>query len=191
MIKAGFLKWFIFIVLFLSTASSGMANETIHEGSELIGTHAQEWQVQDWFNSKPLQLENLRGKVLLVRFWTAPACPFCVASAPALNEFYEKYHSQGLEVIGFYHHKLPAPLNSKEVQKYMEKFGFQFPIAIDYDWKTLCNWWLDANDRRWTSVSFLIDQNGVIRYLHPGGQYVKGDKDYAMMEAKIEELLRE
>lgn len=190
MIETKFLRWFIFIVL-LSTSSSGMANETIHEGSKLIGTRAQEWEVQDWFNSKPLRLEDLKGKVVLVRFWTAPACPFCAASAPALNEFYEKYHDEGLEVIGFYHHKSPALLNPKDVQKYMEKFGFKFPVAIDYDWKTLRNWWLDVNDRRWTSVSFLIDQNGVIRYIHPGGQYVKGDQDYATLEGKIEELLRE
>jgi peroxiredoxin len=184
-------KRFIFIVLFLSTPSLGMAVETAHEGTELIGTRDQEWQVQDWFNSKPLRLENLKGKALLVRFWTAPACPFCAASAPALNEFYEKYHDQGLEVIGFYHHKSPAPLNPKEVQKYMEKFGFKFPVAIDYDWKTLRNWWLDANDRRWTSVSFLIDKKGLIIHIHPGGQYVKGDADYAQLDSKVQELLGE
>ncbi|OGW85729.1 MAG: alkyl hydroperoxide reductase [Omnitrophica bacterium RIFCSPHIGHO2_02_FULL_46_11] len=161
------------------------------ERDDLIGQPAQEWQVREWMNSNPLQLKDLRGKIVLVRFWTAPHCPFCAASASALNEFYEKYHDQGLEVIGFYHHKLPAPLEPKAVQRYAEEFGFKFPVAIDYDWKTLKNWWLDADDRRWTSISFLIDKNGMIRHIHSGGQYVKGDSEYAQMDSKVQELLRE
>ena len=50
---------------------------------------------------------------------------------------------------------------------------------------------LDTGDRDFTSVSFLIDCHGVIRHIHPGGQYIKGDKDYAEMKSKIEELLAE
>jgi len=61
----------------------------------------------------------------------------------------------------------------------------------DPDWRTLKRWWLDTGDRDLTSVSFLIDRQGVIRHIHPGGQYVKGDKAYAGMKVKIEELLRE
>ena len=147
--------------------------------------------MQGWLHSNPLELSGLRGKVILVRFWTAPGCPFCAASAPALNEFYEKYHDEGLEVIGFYHHKSPEPLKVEEVEQYAGKFGFEFPVAVDYDWNTLRNWWLDGRERGWTSVSFLIDKQGVIRHIHPGGQYVKDDPDYAEMESKIKELLNE
>ncbi len=64
-------------------------------------------------------------------------------------------------------------------------------MAIDTDWKTLHRWWLDGHSRRWTSVSFLLDRRGVIRHIHPGGQYVKGDKDYEAMRSKIEALLAE
>jgi len=179
---------FIVAALLLAFSFAMAGNRT--EGKELIGTAAQKWEVKDWFNSKPLRLEDLRGKVVLVRFWTASGCPFCAASAPALNEFYEKYHKQDLEVIGFYHHKSSAPLDSQDIQKYMEKFGFKFPVAIDYDWKTLRRWWLDKRPRAWTSVSFLIDRLGIIRHIHPGGQYVKGDRDYTKLRAKIEALLR-
>ncbi len=168
------------------TASS----EPVGEGQELIGTKAKEWEVGQWLHSKPLRLEDLKGKVVLVRFWTAPGCPFCTASAPALNEFHEKYHDQGLEVIGFYHHKSPSPLDPEEVQRYAKKFGFKFPVAIDYDWKTLRRWWLDGRERGWTSVSFLIDRKGIIRHIHPGGQYARGDADYIQLQAKIRELLR-
>lgn len=175
-----------FTLLFLS----GAGNQP-KEGDELIGKSAQEWDVRDWVNSKPLQLKDLSGKIVLVRFWTAPGCPYCAASAPALNEFYDKYHAQGLEVVGFYHHKSSEPLRAEDVNHYAGKFGFNFPIAIDYDWKTLRQWWLDADERRWTSVSFLIDRRGIIRHIHPGGQYIKGDTDYARLESKVQELLRE
>ena len=170
---------------------SRVSDPPTNEGSGLIGKKALGWTVGDWINSEPLGISDLKGKVVLVRFWTGPECPYCKASAPALDEFYEKYHIQGLEVIGIYHHKSAAPLNKTRVQKLVQEYQFKFPIAIDYDWKTLRQWWLDADDRRWTSVSFLIDRKGVIRYIHPGGQYIKGDKDYTLIETKIAELLKE
>jgi len=158
-------------------------------GDKLIGTRLPEWQVTDWINSPPLKLKELRGKVVLVRWWTAPDCPYCRATAPALNEFYERYHGQGLEVIGFYHHKSDEPLQVEAVKKYSGNFGFKFPVAVDADWKTLHRWWLDGGPREFTSVSFLIDRQGVLRHIHPGGEYVRGDKDYAAMKAEIEKLL--
>lgn len=158
---------------------------------KLIGTMPHEWNVTNWMNSPALKLGDLRGKVVLVRWWTAPDCPYCRATAPALNEFYEQYHAKGLEVLGFYHHKGREPLDVKSVEKYAANFGFKFPVAIDPEWKTLYQWWLDGGKRNFTSVSFLIDKHGVIRHIHPGGEYVKGDKDYAAMKAKIEELLAE
>ena len=154
-----------------------------------IGTKPPEWQVEHWLNSEPVSLQDLRGKVVLVRWWTAPGCPYCKATAPALNEFYREYRKRGLEVIGFYHHKSDEPLRVEEVKKYARQFGFKFPVAIDPEWRTLKRWWLDTGDRDFTSVSFLLDRKGVIRFVHPGGQYVKGEKAYAELKAKIEELL--
>lgn len=157
----------------------------------LIGTNAHSWEVSDWFNSKNLSLKELNGKVVLIRWWTAPACPYCHNSAPAINEFYEKYHDQGLEVIGLYHHKSSGRIDIKKVKKYSDDLGFKFPVAIDYDWRTLKHWWLDNHERGWTSVTFLIDQKGIIRHIHPGGQYIKGDENYAELKAMIEQLLSE
>ena len=156
---------------------------------KLIGTKAQEWQVTDWINSKPIRLQDLQGKVVLVRFWTGPSCPFCKASAPALNEFYEKYHNRGLEIIGFYHHKSAVPLRKEAVRKLAREFGFKFPLGIDRDWRTLRRWWLDKVETEWTSVSFLIDRKGIIRHIHPGGQYVKGDQDYNRLDEMIQRCL--
>jgi len=87
------------------------------------------------------------------------------------------------------HNKSPSPLDPAQVKAFARDFGFQFPVAIDPNWQTLNRWWLDGRERAWTSVSFLIDRQGIIRYVHPGGSYVKGDADYAALKAKIEELL--
>src|SRR5438128_9602272 len=138
-----------------------------------IGTKPPAWEVTDWINSKPLTLEGLRGQVVLIRWWTAPDCPYCALTAPALNEFYEGFKARGLVVLGFYHHKAKSPLESANVKSYAEKFGFRFPVAIDRDWKTLRRWWL-SDPKDWTSVSFLLDRHGVIRHIHPGGKYAQG-----------------
>lgn len=156
---------------------------------KIIGTQAEEWTVSDWINSKPLTLKQLHGKVILVRFWTGPSCPYCRASASSLNEFYRKYHDRGLEIVGFYHHKSPEPLSKNVVKKLTQEFGFKFPVAIDRDWRTLKQWWLDKVETDWTSVSFLIDREGIVRHIHPGGQYVKGDEDYSRLDEMIQRYL--
>jgi peroxiredoxin len=158
---------------------------------KLVGTQVMEWQLTDWLNSKPLTLKDQRGKVILVRWWTGGGCPFCAATAPALKEFHSKYSAEGLVVVGVYHHKEKKPLELETVKQCVRDFGFQFPVAVDPDWQTLKSWWLKDADRKWTSVSFLIDKKGVIRHIHPGGSYRKGDKAYQTMQNKIEELLKE
>jgi peroxiredoxin len=178
-------KTFLFIMVVSFVCSSVIA------GDNIVGTKSPEWNVAHWINSSPLKLSELKGKVVLVRWWTAPDCPYCRATAPALNEFHQRYAKDGLQVIGFYHHKSDEPLDPAKVKKFADNFGFKFPVAIDEEWKTLHRWWLDRDKRNWTSVSFLIDRKGIIRHIHPGGEYVKGDKDYDLMKKKIEELLGE
>lgn len=166
------------------------ANASARSWERLIGTAALPWRAEHWINSAPLELTQLRGRVVLVRWWTAPDCPFCSATAPALNTFHERYVARGLTVVGFYHHKESSPLNPADVERYAKTFKFQFPVATDPDWQTLRTWWLSGR-RPFTSVSFLIDRRGVIRHVHPGGQYVKGDAEYAKLESQIERLLGE
>ena len=160
------------------------------EGDELIGKPAPGWELATWFNSKPLALEDLRGKVVLVRWFMSPECPFCSATAPSLNVLDDRYRERGLVVLGFYHHKRPEPLEADAVKGYLEHFKFRFPVAVDPDWKTLKQWWLDK-ERQWTSVSFLLDKKGVIRFIHPGGTYAPGSADLGEIEKKIEALLAE
>ncbi|HEU5056651.1 MAG TPA: redoxin domain-containing protein [Kofleriaceae bacterium] len=169
-------------------AATGTA--AVKEGNELIGKPAPGWQLDTWFNSKPLALADLRGKVVLVRWFMSPDCPFCSATAPSLNLLDDRYRERGLVVLGFYHHKNPEPLRAEAVKGYLEHYRFRFPVAIDPDWKTLKRWWLDR-ERGWTSVSFLLDRKGMIRFIHPGGKYAPGSHDLAEIERKIRSLLAE
>ena len=183
------------ILLMLLTINQGLIAK---EGDELIGKPAPEWGTLKWMNSQPLQLSELADKVVLIRWWTE-TCPFCAASAPALNEFHETFKDKGLVVIGMYHPKPPGPRRQKVLEKALKQFGFEFPIALDMDWGTLRRYWLAKGRHRWTSVSFLIDKRGKIRYIHPGGEYYKeedetrteAERDYDELKMMIEKLLAE
>jgi peroxiredoxin len=166
-------------------------------GAELIGTKAPGWEGVEWLNDQPLRLEDLRGKVVLVRWWT-DSCPYCRRSAPALNEFQERYARRGLTVIGIYHPKpVDRSFTAIEIRAAAHERGFDFPIAIDRGWSVLRHWWLDGGNRNATSVSFLIDRQGVIRYIHPGPAFhrevVRGDvqpsRDFAALDLMIDQVL--
>jgi len=162
---------------------------TSTDGSDLIGKPAPPWIATEWLGSPPLELGDLKGKVVLVRWFMSTDCPYCSATAPALNQLHHDFKDRGLAVIGMYHHKNPEPLDPKKVKGWAQDFGFQFPIAIDREWRTLHRWWLDGHHRAFTSVTFLIDQKGTIRRIHPGGTLAPGTKDYALMRSTIEDLL--
>ena len=159
-------------------------------GAELVGSEAPSpWTFSDWIGSPPLSLAALRGKVVLLRWFTDTSCPYCSLTAPALNKLHQDFATRGLVVIGVYHHKSPEPIDVAKVRGWTREYGFQFPVAIDRDWRTLHRWWLDGQKRDFTSVSFLIDQRGVIRYIHPGGSLGLGGADYAALRARIDGML--
>jgi peroxiredoxin len=162
------------------------------DGSDVVGRPAPDWHVGPWFNSPPLTLRSLRGSVVLVRWFMSPDCPLCSATAPSLNALHKQYKDRGLVVVGLYHHKRPEPLRAAAVEGYVAHYGFTFPVAIDPEWTTLRRWWLGAGKQRsFTSVSFLIDRRGIVRYVHPGGRYAPGDRDFATMRGWVERLLAE
>jgi peroxiredoxin len=158
---------------------------------DLVGTTLPAWTADEWLNSAPLTLAGLRGRVVLVRWFTGTSCPYCSATAPSLNTLHREYASKGLTVVGMYHHKEPVPLTPGEYAGYAKKYGFAFPVALDTDWKTLKTWWLDRPGRDFTSVSFLIDREGRVRGIHKGGRYAPGDPDYEAMKRGVEVLLAE
>jgi peroxiredoxin len=166
--------------------------------SIVLGKPAPAWPALEWVQGGPLTLAGLRGKVVLVRFFTDPACPYCSATAPALNEFAKDFSGRGLVVVGFYTPKPePRATTVEHVASVARKYGFSFPVAVDDEWKALRRLWLDRADSGWTSASLLIDRKGVVRHVHPGGAYAKDSPDpdarrgYAEMRDAIEALLKE
>jgi hypothetical protein len=94
------------------------------------------------------------------------------------------------------------PLDVARVQRAVDSRQFLFPVAIDWDWRnrTLKEWWLTGPKRPATSVTFLLDKSGVIRFVHPGMEYHddNGDEEHTMcvddmgnIRAAIERLLAE
>jgi thiol-disulfide isomerase/thioredoxin len=172
------------------------------EGRELIGTAAPAWCPDGWLVGKAMKLEDLRGKVVLIRFFTN-TCPFCAASMPALQTLHERYAEKGLTTIGFYHPKPHgAKRTAESVKRLLASWKVTFPIALDTRWKTLDRWWLSGKRRRATSVSFLIDRKGKIRWLHPGPELHPGkegcnvdparcNRSYSELEKAIGVLLEE
>ena len=154
----------------------------------LVGVRAAEWEVGTWLNSEPLSLKKLHGKVVLIRWWTGPGCPYCIASAPILRDLNKRYGKKGLVVIGFYHPKSEGPVNRSEVAQLAKDLGMDFPVAVDAEWKTLNRYLLDQfPDAPFTSVSFLIDREGIIRYIHPGGTIT--DAEGKDLENKVLQLI--
>jgi peroxiredoxin len=144
------------------------------EGQELLGKAAPPLALKNWLNSKPLETSDLRGKVVLLRWWTE-GCPYCEATAPALINLERAYGARGLQVMGIFHPKPPGKWSMEQVRRAAEEKHFKFPIAVDGDWSALKRWWL-TQDRDFTSVSFLVDQEGIIRYIHPGGEFHEGQQ---------------
>lgn len=162
-----------------------------------IGVPAPPFTVSAWIGSPPLSLEDLRGKVVLVRFFT-DGCPYCRATAPALKQLDEDFRARGLVVIGLFHPKPRGSTRSvARVRELVDAWGWTFPVGLDSDWTTLDAYWLGSGDRAATSASFLIDQRGGIHWVHPGPEFHPDGPtdhemcrhDYAELREAIETLL--
>lgn len=140
-------------------------------GAELIGTLAPRWSFDRWARGRPMALENLRGKVVLLRWWTE-GCRFCETTLPALDRLRRDHPADDLVVIGVFHPKPPRAVSDRHVLAAAERLGFGGPVAVDREWSTLERYWLAGHpEHNWTSVSFLIGRDGTIRWVHGGGEY--------------------
>lgn len=164
---------FVVLVVIGATAGVGGGQEAKpRAGGKLVGTQAKEWTVgPEWANSKPLRLSDLRGRVVVVRFWT-DRCHFCAASLPAMQKLADELRKKPVTFVGIYHSK---PRGSerpwREAVARAKELGVRFPIAYDHMWKTVHAWWLEGGGRRATSSSFVIGAGGEIVFVHPGPMF--------------------
>lgn len=132
-----------------------------------------------WLNSPPLDAQALKGKVVLVDFWTY-SCINCLRSLPYVKAWAEKYRDQGLVVIGVHAPEFAFERDVSNVTKAMKDLGITYPVAIDNEFKI----WRAFNNEYWPAHYF-ADAQGRIRYHH------FGEGAYAESERIIQQLLRE
>ncbi|AEU36043.1 cytochrome c biogenesis protein DipZ [Granulicella mallensis] len=124
-----------------------------------------------WINSPPLTPESLRGKVVLVDFWTY-SCINCIRSLPYIKAWYAKYKDDGLVVIGVHTPEFPFEKDEANVQKAVRDLGVLYPVAMDNDYRI----WRNFNNQYWPAHYF-IDATGHVRYHHFGeGNYDESEK---------------
>jgi thiol-disulfide isomerase/thioredoxin len=133
----------------------------------------------EWINTKPLTLKDLRGKVVLVDFWTY-TCINCIRTLPYLKDWHEKYAEKGLVIIGVHTPEFEFEKNAENVRKAVKDFGLLYPVVQDNDYAT----W-QAYDNHYWPAKYFIDKNGKVRSSH------FGEGEYAESEKLIQKLLKE
>ncbi len=132
-----------------------------------------------WFNSEPLSQTELKGKVVLIDFWTY-SCINCIRTLPYVKAWSQKYKEAGLVVIGVHTPEFGFEKKPENVQAAMKDLGITYPVALDNDFKV----WKEFNNRYWPAHYF-IDRSGKIRHHH------FGEGEYARSEKIIQKLLSE
>jgi cytochrome c biogenesis protein CcdA/thiol-disulfide isomerase/thioredoxin len=130
-----------------------------------------------WINSKPLTLESLRGKVVLVDFWTY-SCINCLRTLPYLESWYKRYRSKGLVIIGVHTPEFGFEHDVGNVRDAVRRLDVRYPVGLDNAYGT---WKAYANN--YWPAHYLIDQEGNVREVHIG------EGDYAETERHIRQLL--
>ncbi|CAN5215344.1 cytochrome c biogenesis protein DipZ [soil metagenome] len=136
--------------------------------------------ITKWLNTeKPLTMKELKGKVVLVDFWTY-TCINCVRTLPYVTAWYDKYEKDGFVVIGVHTPEFDFEKKTTNVENAIKQYNIHYPVAQDNDFGT----WQAYSNQYWPA-HYLIDANGVIRSSH------FGEGNYAETENEIRALLAE
>jgi cytochrome c biogenesis protein CcdA/thiol-disulfide isomerase/thioredoxin len=128
--------------------------------------------ITTWINSKPLTLARLRGRVVLIDFWTY-SCINCLRTLPYLKAWDARYRSKGLTIVGVHTPEFAFEHVVSNVRRAVAEHGIRYPVAVDDDYATWNAW----NNEYWPA-EFLIDQQGRVREAHFGeGQYDQTEAD--------------
>ncbi|OGK29908.1 hypothetical protein A3G67_00395 [Candidatus Roizmanbacteria bacterium RIFCSPLOWO2_12_FULL_40_12] len=136
--------------------------------------------IAQWLNTdKPVSMKDLKGKVVLVDFWTY-TCINCIRTLPYVTSWYDKYKEDGLVVVGVHTPEFEFEKNTKNVEQAIQQYKIHYPVGQDNDYET----WR-AYDNHYWPAKYLIDKDGNIRYYH------FGEGDYDVTEKNIQKLLEE
>jgi thiol-disulfide isomerase/thioredoxin len=169
------LFWLCLAILFFAQkqANSSALQDALqktYQAPEISG-------IDNWLNSKPLTLASLKGKVVLIDFWTY-SCINCLRTLPHVNNWHQQYHDKGLVIIGIHSPEFSFEKNIKNVESAVKKYGINYAVALDNELET----WTSFQNKYWPA-HYLIDQKGHVVYTH------FGEGNYAQTENNIRHLL--
>ena len=133
--------------------------------------------IANWLNSDAVTMQNLRGKVVLIDFWTY-SCINCIRTLPYVTKWYDTYKDEGFVVIGVHTPEFEFEKVTENVQTAIKRYGINYPVAQDNSFST----WNAYKNRFWPA-EYLIDKNGQIVYRH------FGEGNYDITENTIRGLL--
>ena len=145
----------------------------------VLGTAPDFTDTQRWFNTTPLTMSRLRGRVVLVDFWTY-TCINCLRTLPYLKAWHERYRDQGLTIVGVHTPEFAFERRDSNVSAAIRRLGLRYPVVQDNEYGT----WNAYANRYWPA-KYLVDARGRVRYAH------FGEGAYEETEAAIRALLAE
>jgi cytochrome c biogenesis protein CcdA/thiol-disulfide isomerase/thioredoxin len=154
------------------TNGEGVLNVDAYDAPEFKG-------LTNWINSKPLTKEDLKGKVVLIDFWTY-SCINCIRTQPYLKDWYSTYKDSDFVIVGLHAPEFSFEKNPKNVRDAVKKAGLEYPIALDNDFST----WNAYQNQYWPGT-YLLDKEGKVRRYHGG------EGEYKQTEQAIRALLGE
>ena len=164
-----------------SSAVSATAQTKVQSNLPILGVAPSTFVgLGPWHNSPPLDLLKLRGKVVLIDFWTY-SCINCIRTFPHLEALWQKHKEQPYVQIGIHSPEFTFEKSEKNVAAAIKEHGLTYPTAQDNDFKT----WNAFNNQYWPA-HYLIDAEGNIRYTHFGeGAYEETDQAVTSLLAEI------
>lgn len=164
------LKLFAAVATLLGASAGASAASVPAEAPEFSG-------INQWLNSEPLSMKQLRGKVVLVDFWTYD-CINCINTLSHVVKWHDMYKDKGLVVIGVHTPEYAFERKTENVRTALKRFDIRYPVAQDNRYET----WNAYNNRYWPAF-YLINKKGQVVYTH------FGEGQYEQTEARIQQLL--
>jgi thiol-disulfide isomerase/thioredoxin len=167
------------IIASTPTSKNGISNVKLSIDKSHFKKAPEFTQITDYINTKPIKLSDLKGKVVLVHFWTY-TCINCIHTIPHLNDWYAKYANKGFVIVGVQTPEFEFEKNIDSVKEAVKDFKIKYPVIQDNDYGT----WNAYGNRYWPR-DYLLDNEGYIRYDHIG------EGGYKDTENIIQSLLAE
>ncbi len=133
--------------------------------------------ISQWLNSRPLSIQELKGNVVMIQFWTF-SCINCQRTLPYVTKWHEQYAAKGLKIIGVHTPEFAFEREANNIKDAIQKHGIRYPVPIDNEFQT----WKAYGNEYWPHL-YLADRQGNLVYDHIG------EGAYAKTEQTIQKLL--